>query len=169
MDALEYLLVGATTIQVTTGIIHYGQGIVESMIEGLSDYMAMKGIARVQDLVGKALPNLHATHDFDLARQGVAKYDLDRCIGCGQCHVVCKDAGGWALDWDAQKRRPVLDEKKCLSCMVCSFVCPVDGLITFKEMPPTYKRADTVTLGAELESQLKGNADWLSICRGSAC
>lgn len=156
VDALEYLLVGATTIQVTTGIIHYGQSIVQSMIEGLSDYMASKGIARVQDLVGKALPNLHETHDFDLSRQGVAKYDLDRCVGCGQCFTVCKDAGGWALEWDAKKRRPVLDEKKCLSCMVCSFACPVDGLITFKEMPKTYKRADTVTLGKELESQLKG-------------
>ncbi len=155
VDALEYLLVGATTIQVTTGIIHYGQGIVESMIEGLSDYMALKGIARVRDLIGKALPNLHATHDFDLTRQGIAQYDLDRCIGCGQCYVVCKDAGGWALDWDAEKRRPVLDENKCLSCMVCSFACPVNDLITFKEMPKTYKRADTVTLGKELEGELK--------------
>ena len=43
-----------------------------------------------------------------------------------------------------------------LICMICSFACPVDGLITFKEMPKTYKRADTVTLGKELESQLKG-------------
>ncbi|MGD9873866.1 MAG: NAD-dependent dihydropyrimidine dehydrogenase subunit PreA [Kiritimatiellia bacterium] len=155
VDALEYLLVGATTIQVTTGIIHYGQGIVESMIEGLSDYMAMKGISRVKDLVGKALPNVHATHDFDLSRQGIAKYDLNRCIGCGQCYVVCKDAGGWALEWDSEKRRPVLDEKKCLSCMVCSFACPVDGLITFKEMPKTYRRAETVTLGKGLEAKLK--------------
>jgi len=155
VDALEYLLVGATTVQVTTGIIHYGQGIVGSMIEGLSDYMALKGIARVQDLVGKALPNLHETGEFDLSRQGIAQYDLDRCIGCGQCYTVCKDAGGWALDWDAGKRRPVFDGNKCLSCMVCSFVCPVNGLITFKEMPSTYKRAETVTLGKELESQLK--------------
>ena len=155
VDVLEYLLVGATTIQVTTGIIHYGQGIVESMIEGLSDYMAMKKIARVKDLVGKALPNLHETHDFDLSRQGIAQYDLDRCIGCGQCHVVCKDAGGQAIEWDYKKRRPVLDKEKCLSCMVCSFACPVDGLITFKEMPKSYKRAETVTLGRELESKLK--------------
>ncbi len=34
VDALEYLLVGATTLQVTTGIIHYGYRIVEDMIEG---------------------------------------------------------------------------------------------------------------------------------------
>ncbi len=156
VDALEYLLVGASTIQVTTGIIHYGQGIVESMIEGLSDYMAQKKIKRVQDLVGKALPNLQATHDFNLKRQGIAQYDLARCIGCGQCYTVCKDAGGWALEWDAEERRPVLDEKNCLSCMVCSFACPVDGLISFKEMPKTYRRADTVTLGEEMAGQLKG-------------
>ncbi len=156
VDALEYLLVGASTLQVTTGIIHYGQGIVESMIEGLSDYMAQRKVKRVRDLVGKALPNLHETGEFDLTRQGVAQYDLDRCIGCGQCYTVCKDAGGWALEWDAQKRRPILDEKKCLSCMVCSFACPVDGLITFKEMPKTYRRADTVTLGEEMAGQLKG-------------
>ena len=36
IDALEYLLVGATTVQVTTGIIKYGYRIVQDMIEGLS-------------------------------------------------------------------------------------------------------------------------------------
>ncbi len=43
VDALEYLLVGATTVQVTTGVIHYGYRIVEDMIEGLSDYMRSRG------------------------------------------------------------------------------------------------------------------------------
>lgn len=149
VDALEYLLVGATTVQVTTGVIHYGYRIVEDMIEGLTDYLDSKGIARVTEVVGKALPKLHETDAFDLKRQGVAKYDLEKCVGCGQCHIVCADAGGKALGWDAALRRPVLDEGKCLSCMVCSFVCPVDGIISFKEMPPTYQRAPTVTLGQE--------------------
>ncbi|MBM2850603.1 MAG: preA, partial [Anaerolineales bacterium] len=66
IDALEFLLVGASTVQVTTGIIHYGYGIVSDMIEGLSDYMALRGVARVQDLIGKALPHLHETGDFDI-------------------------------------------------------------------------------------------------------
>jgi dihydropyrimidine dehydrogenase (NAD+) subunit PreA len=143
IDALEFLLVGATTIQVTTGIIHYGYRIVEDMIEGLSDYLAGKGIGRARDLIGKALPTLHETSQFDLSRQGIAEYDLDRCIGCGQCYIVCHDAGGQALEWDAKKRRPNLIEEKCLSCMVCGFICPVPGLIGFKEMPKTYKRRPT--------------------------
>ena len=147
VDALEFLLVGASTVQVTTGIIHHGYRIVEDMIEGLTDYMALHNVKRVKDLVGKALPQLHETGDFDIKRQGISQYDLDRCVGCGQCYIVCRDSGGQALEWDEKKRRPVLDEEKCLSCMVCSFVCPVGDLITFKEMPAGWKRRETVTLG----------------------
>ena len=142
IDALEYILLGASTIQVTTGIIHYGYHIVEDMIEGLSDYMKSKGIANISELIGKALPNLCSANSLELERQGAARYDMDRCIGCGQCYVVCRDAGGQCIDWDKHERRPRLMEDKCLSCMICSFVCPVENLITFKEMPSTWKREE---------------------------
>jgi dihydropyrimidine dehydrogenase (NAD+) subunit PreA len=155
IDALEYLLLGASTIQVTTGIIHYGYRIVEDMIEGLSDFMAAKGIERVTDLVGRALPNLKTTNHFDLQRQGIAQYDLDRCVGCGQCYLVCRDAAGQALEWDAEKRRPQLIEDKCLSCMICSFVCPVAGLITFREMPKGWQRRATRVMDETLSKNLK--------------
>jgi dihydropyrimidine dehydrogenase (NAD+) subunit PreA len=155
IDALEYLLVGATTIQVTTGIMHYGYRIVEDMIEGLSDYMTLRGISRISDLIGKALPHLHETDKFDLNRQGVASYNLDQCIGCGQCVIVCNDAGGQALEWNSKKRRPGLDENKCLSCMLCQFVCPVPGLISFKEMPEEWKRRETAVKDTTMETELK--------------
>ncbi len=155
VDALEYILVGASTIQVTTGILHYGYRIVEDMIEGLSDFMAGRKITGVAELVGRALPNLHETDHFELDRQGITQYDLERCIGCGQCYIVCRDGAGQAIEWDAQKRRPQLIEEKCLSCMICSFVCPVPGLITFKEMPPEWKRRETEVMDANLEKELK--------------
>ena len=136
VDAVEYLLCGASTLQMTTGIIHYGYGIVEDLIEGLSDFMEAKGFDKVEDIVGKALPNIVETGDFDLSRQGSAAYDLDRCIGCGQCYTVCADAGSGCLGWDKEKRRPIHEEEKCYSCMICSFVCPVDNppAIAFKEI-----------------------------------
>jgi len=155
IDALEYLLLGAATIQVTTGIMHYGYRIVEDMIEGLSDFMQQRHITSVTDLVGKALPNLKTTDHFELDRQGITQYDLDKCIGCGQCYIVCTDAAGQALEWDAAERRPKLIENKCLSCMLCSFVCPVHDLITFKEMPEDWKRDETQVMDSSLESEIK--------------
>jgi dihydropyrimidine dehydrogenase (NAD+) subunit PreA len=155
VDCLEYLLVGATTVQVTTGIIHYGYRIVEDMIEGLSDYLISRGLGRVTELIGKALPHLQETDKFDLNRQGIVQYDLDVCVGCGQCYIVCTDSGGQALEWEADRRRPKLIEDKCLSCMVCSFICPVPGLITFKEMPRGWKRRETAVMEPALERQLR--------------
>lgn len=155
VDVLEYILLGSSTIQVTTGIIHYGYGIVEDMIEGLTDFMMEKNIFRVEDLVGLALDNVKTTDQFNLKRQGRAQYDMEKCVGCGQCYTVCRDAGGFALDWDKEKRRPVLVEDKCLSCMICSFVCPVSGMIAFKEMPETWEREEAVVMDSSLESQIK--------------
>ena len=155
IDALEYILLGASTIQVTTGIMHYGYRIVEDMVEGLSDFMAERGIKQVSDLVGIALPNLHETEAFDLERQGIVQYDMDLCIGCGQCYIVCMDAAGQAIEWDAESRRPSLIEDKCLSCMLCKFVCPVPGLISFKEMPREWKRPETAVMDRSLEKEVE--------------
>ncbi len=155
IDALEYILLGSSTIQVTTGIIHYGYRIVEDMIEGLTDFMVAKGISSVKELVGLSLENLKTTDNFNLKRQGIAKYDLDRCIGCGQCHIVCHDAGGQALQWDESKRQPKLDDDKCLSCMICKFVCPVPDMITYNEMPETWNRQEVPVMDKSLESKLK--------------
>jgi len=136
IDVVEYLLCGASTVQITTGVIHYGYRIVEDILEGLEDYMEERGVDALSELVGKALPNVVPTDQFDLSRQGVADYDLERCVGCGQCHIVCHDAGGQCLGWDRERRRPVLDDTRCLSCMVCSFVCPVHDppMIRYREV-----------------------------------
>jgi len=140
IDALEFLLLGASTIQITTGIIHYGYRIIDDLIEGLSDYMEEKGFNSVGEIVGAALKHVHSTDEFDLERQGVVEYDIDRCIGCGQCYTVCQDAGGQAISWDYENRRPVMDEDRCVSCMACSFICPIEGLIQYKEMPKGWER-----------------------------
>lgn len=155
IDALHYILLGASTVQVTTGIMHYGYRIVEDMIEGLRDYMRERKVRCLADLLGGALKHLKTTDHFDLNRQGATQYDLERCVGCGQCYIVCRDAGGQAIEWDAENRRPQLIQDKCLSCMICSFVCPVDGLITFREMPPDWRRAEAPIMDEGLAAQVR--------------
>jgi hypothetical protein len=39
--------------------------------------------------------------------------------------------------------------------MVCSFICPVEGLITFKEMPKDWNRREAKIMDNALEKELK--------------
>jgi len=134
IDAVQYMLCGASTVQITTGVMHYGYRIVEDLLEGLSDFMEEKGYNSVRDIIGKAIVNIHPTDEFDLTCQGIAEYNLENCIGCGQCYIVCQDAGGQCLGWDIEKRKPVPDDDDCLSCMICSFVCPAGNVIKYKKV-----------------------------------
>ena len=137
VDVVEYMLCGASTVQITTGIIHYGYRIIEDILEGMSYYLEDMGYETMADVVGRALPNIVTPDRFDHTYQGIAGYDMERCVGCGQCHIVCRDAGGQCLSWDGADRRPVMDETRCLGCMICSFVCPISQppMITFRPVP----------------------------------
>jgi len=53
-DAAEFLLLGASGVQVCTAAMHYGYRIVEDMIEGLQNYMRENGWCTLADF--KARP-----------------------------------------------------------------------------------------------------------------
>ena len=59
-DALDFILVGSSNLQVTTSVMQYGYRIVEDMISGLSHFMEDHGIDKLSDLVGVALPEHRA-------------------------------------------------------------------------------------------------------------
>ena len=52
-DAVEFILLGATSVQVCTAAMHYGFRIVRDMIEGLENYLEDKGLSSVMELVGQ--------------------------------------------------------------------------------------------------------------------
>ncbi len=55
-DAIEHLLVGASTVQCCTGPMIYGIKMVAELKQGLSDFMQKHDFETVQDIVGKSLP-----------------------------------------------------------------------------------------------------------------
>ncbi len=57
-DAVDFIALGSTTIQVCTAAMVYGFKIVEGLIEGLNNFLDEKGMASVHDLVGGAIPTV---------------------------------------------------------------------------------------------------------------
>jgi dihydropyrimidine dehydrogenase (NAD+) subunit PreA len=133
-DAVEFILLGATSVQVCTAVMHYGFGIIREMVTGLERYMDEKGFKTLDDFRGKALQNIMHWEDLNLKYKVVAEIHEEKCIGCQLCYTACEDGAHQAigLSSDPNNRIPSIIEENCVGCNLCSLVCPVEGCITME-------------------------------------
>lgn len=122
-DALEFMLLGCTSIQITTAILEYGYRIIDDLIMGLKIYMKEKNYKSVSEFIGLAKSNLIKNDELDKETIEFPKFNYDRCIGCGRCYISCRDGGHQAIKFD-ENRTPILNGKKCVGCGLCRLVCP---------------------------------------------
>jgi dihydropyrimidine dehydrogenase (NAD+) subunit PreA len=131
-DAVELLAVGAENIQICTAVMHHGFRIVDDLKSGLSSYMKSKGFSAVDNIVGKALPQI-VDHDSLPRRRIVSRVNHDSCLRCGVCHVACRDGGHLAITMD-RERKPEVDQEHCVGCGLCQLVCPALDCIAMEEL-----------------------------------
>lgn len=134
-DAAEFMALGAGSVQVCTAAMHYGFRIVDDMISGLSNWMDSKGYARLEDFVGKAVPNVTDWQFLNMRYDIKARIDQDKCVKCGLCHIACEDTSHQAITATKDGKRffEVVDAE-CVGCNLCMHVCPVDGCITMERV-----------------------------------
>ncbi len=112
-EAAEFLLLGATTVQVCTAVMHYGYRIVEDMID--------VSVSRVTDW-----------GNLNLNYKTVARINHNLCIQCNLCHIACEDGAHQCIPFTEidGKRFPIVDEHECVGCNLCALVCPSPGCIS---------------------------------------
>ena len=122
-DALEFLLLGAGSVQMTTAVMQYGYRIIDDLLEGLAEYMKRKGIRSVKDLIGGAARTVVDHQSIERGTIVFPVFYTELCSGCGRCYVSCLDGGHHAIKFDPETRRPKLDGSKCVGCHLCRLVC----------------------------------------------
>ena len=129
-DALEFLLLGGKSIQVTTAVMQYGYRIIDDLKEGLNLYLSEKGFDSVSQVVGLGLDALDPVTDA-LERDTVLfpRFIRERCIGCGRCEISCADGGHQAIRLN-DLRMPVLNGMRCVGCHLCALVCPEGAIVS---------------------------------------
>ena len=134
-DAVDFLALGATTVQVCTAAMVYGFKIIDDLVDGLDNFLDRKGFASVRELVGKAVPSVTDWQYLNLNHVDKAWIDQDLCIKCGRCHIACEDTAHQAITASVNgvRRFEVIDTE-CVGCNLCVSVCPVEGCITMRPM-----------------------------------
>jgi dihydropyrimidine dehydrogenase (NAD+) subunit PreA len=141
-DAVEFMLLGATNIQVCTAAMKHGFRIVEDMIDGLNNWMDEKGFKTTTDFIGKSVPFVTKWENLDLNYHIVANINQEKCIGCGLCYIACEDTSHQSINLEYGKpyNTYTIKEEDCVGCNLCKLVCPVDECITMleKRVGPEY-------------------------------
>jgi len=154
-DAVEFILLGSSSVQVCTEVMLRGYGVVEDMIDGLESYMKSHGFSTIAEMVGKAVPQYSEWGNLDLNYETVAKIDPQKCIGCQLCVAACQDGAHQCIHpqgsdlakklgltvlgaGPAGERVPVIDESECVGCNLCKIVCPVPDCISMVEVDNGY-------------------------------
>ena len=155
-DAAEFMLLGASSVQICTAAMHHGYRIIEDLTDGLSNWMDDHGFATTRDFVGRALPQVSTFGELDLSYRAVARIDPAKCIRCNLCYVACNDTAHQCIDLLGEggvqlspgfsalsngkavadtRPQPVVRESDCVGCALCHNVCPVDGCIEMVSVP----------------------------------
>jgi len=157
-DAVQFLLLGASSLQICSAVMHYGFRIVEDLCDGLANCMDSKGFARIGDFAGKSLSRVSDFQDLDLSFRAVARIDTAKCIKCNLCYVACTDAAHQCIDLidaagaivpphaydvssngkqeaSGNRPQPRVRETDCVGCRLCYNVCPVERCIEMLEVP----------------------------------
>lgn len=136
-DAAEFILLGATTVQVCTAVMHHGFRIIYDLVDGLSNYLDRHGFKSVSELCGRSTSRVKRWEELDLQYRVIASVNEAKCIGCGLCYAACNDGAHQAIaarpDGRGRTHVEILEEK-CVGCNLCSLVCPVSDCITMQRV-----------------------------------
>jgi dihydropyrimidine dehydrogenase (NAD+) subunit PreA len=125
-SAVEYIMVGAMTLQICTAVMWHGFSIIKPLMKGLTAFMERKGYKMIKEMVGLALPKITTWTALTKMPPLVARVIEKKCSGCKDCVVACADGGYVAI----QMRDGIasINTETCDGCGLCYVVCRDDAI-----------------------------------------
>ena len=91
-DAAQFILLGSDTVQVCTGVMKFGYGMVSNLCEELLEFMEGKGFDTIEDFKGASLP--YFTTHSELVRMQTER-KAEQAAAKERANMVKSDA-----EWD---------------------------------------------------------------------
>lgn len=117
--ALEYIMLGASAIQVGTAVMINGYSKITEIVNDLEKWAEEKGVKDIKPVKGKALENLKSMEEIKFEPLVSRAYEEICLSECNACVDACI--------YDCIKKengKLTVDRNKCTGCGLCVFVCP---------------------------------------------
>lgn len=122
--AVEYIMAGASTVQLSSILFARGFKAVGEIVGGIREFMERKGYSNLGEFRGIAIEKIRTKRDlFNEYTPTVAFRDEDICTGCGECEDVC-----YLEAISVQEGVAWVDPEKCIGCELCISICPEKAL-----------------------------------------
>jgi dihydroorotate dehydrogenase/NAD-dependent dihydropyrimidine dehydrogenase PreA subunit len=138
-DAIMYLLIGCTVVEVCQAVFKNGYRLFGETIKGIEQWMERKGYTSINDFRGKvrnlasksSRPDLMPMEwPFPMPQEKsspvIPMIDMDKCILCEKCQDFCL-SGVFIVDKGKEKVE-IDHENKCWGCGDCVGWCPVNAI-----------------------------------------
>jgi dihydroorotate dehydrogenase subfamily 1 len=117
-DAVEFLLAGASAVQVCTAVILRGPAVLGKIARELGAWLDAHGYASVNDIRGLSL-----TLAWPGGPLPAPVIDPVACNGCGVCETACVYGAIHVVDG-----RAALEGERCTRCGLCVTRCRLDAI-----------------------------------------
>lgn len=127
-DALEFIVLGADSLQITTSVMQYGYRIIDDLKDGMALYLMKHNFSSVGEIKRSTISGIVPVEELDRSFIIYPKFLRERCVGCQRCYVSCMDGGHQAIE--IRDGRPYLLPDKCVGCHLCTLVCPKEAIVS---------------------------------------
>jgi dihydropyrimidine dehydrogenase (NAD+) subunit PreA len=122
-DVVEYIMVGATTVQTCTAVMWRGLQVFKEFSDGLRSFMDRKGYKTIEDFRGIALKHLTTVEKLAMMEPKYAVVDRTLCNSCNICVRVCPYNAIKMV-----KNKASVQSEKCDGCGLCRAWCPATAI-----------------------------------------
>ncbi|MFO7969646.1 MAG: 4Fe-4S binding protein [Bacillota bacterium] len=119
-DVIEFLLAGASAVQMLSSALLMGKTLYSKIIEALPKALKKHGFSSIQEVIDSNLEK-HVVY-----KRSLPVLDEDKCIDCMLCQKICPY---FAIDYPGVI---TFNPDKCFECGLCIAKCPTNA-ISFKE------------------------------------
>jgi dihydroorotate dehydrogenase (fumarate)/dihydropyrimidine dehydrogenase (NAD+) subunit PreA len=125
-DVVEFMMSGATTVQLCSVVMLKGYGYLGKVIKGLNDFLNRKGYQSAKEIIGVAARAAMSYGEMESLPKEKAVINRNLCTDCRRCIRSC------FYNVIKVRNGHVMISEECRGCGICTCICPVPGAVVLQ-------------------------------------